>query len=217
MTARHRVALGAGIALALLGVAMMGAAWAPTELAGWIEAVATAAAFGAATIAAVFAVNAFRLEFAREERFRDDQKKSQASLVAAWVTSSDLLLEAPESGDENDPRVIGSPVQFVNLQLMNASPLPVTDVKVVVDVRFLQFGRPPWDRLEFGSESRDVLPPASASEDTEHCTIVLPNPLDLRHFNVYDSDSFRWLVELSFTDASGTRWRRTPDGELLSN
>src|SRR5687768_14188234 len=54
------------------------------ELASWIEALATTAAFTAAVVAAVIVGRTYRIERLREDRFDDTQRRQQASLIAAW-------------------------------------------------------------------------------------------------------------------------------------
>ena len=72
---------------ACLGLAYLGACLTDTpnrELAGWIEAVATALALVAAAIAAMYAASAFKLEREREHAWRTTQRSEQASKVAGW-------------------------------------------------------------------------------------------------------------------------------------
>lgn len=104
----------AGVVLLLLLV-VAGTGWAltghePSELAGWIEAVATALALLAAMIAAIFAVGAFRIETARERRWEDSAARAQAEVVAAWGHRGEVII-------------------------VNGSALPVYDVQLVVLIR----------------------------------------------------------------------------------
>lgn len=56
----------------------------PDHLASWLEAAATTGALIAASIAAVYAAGAFRLESERDDRWVDSQKRGQAEQVAVW-------------------------------------------------------------------------------------------------------------------------------------
>jgi hypothetical protein len=91
MTAVKRTLLAVlGAAVGVL-VATVLVAWAfdrpAHEVPGWLEAFSTFAAFGAASVAVVFAREAFRIESGRDQRWYDEQRSAQASLVAAWVGS----------------------------------------------------------------------------------------------------------------------------------
>ena len=188
------------------------------ELAGWVEAGATAAAFLAAAVAAVFAAGAFRLESRREERWEDQQRSAQAGLVAAWFevrvekwtvdTARDgaLAFLTPSSGTYSVPSVA----------YRNASDVPVTQVRV--DLMVASVDPDSRERVvrEFGVLDRELIPPSR-----EHGYWELDEPMvRARNGLVAEAAELGYedtvtQVTLEFTDAAGRRWLRVFSGELL--
>lgn len=187
------------------------------ELAGWVEAGATAAAFLAAAVAAVFAAGAFRLESRREERWEDQQRSAQAGLVAAWFevrvekwtvdTPRDgaLAFLTPNSGTHSVPSVA----------YRNASDVPVTQVRV--DLMVASVDPDSRERIvkEFGVLNRELIPPSR-----EHGYWDLDEPMARARTGLFAEaaelgyEHTVTQVMLEFTDAAGRRWLRDFSGEL---
>lgn len=168
---------------------------APTWLAGGIALLALVAAWRAGSIAAEL----LRVERRREDDRAKREASSQASLVSAWI----------EVGYERDEFDNPIAVETLTCFVRNASPVPVHDVKVIplLDRRSktrnngreriaanLEFPTlPPTDQpVTKPIRGPDVSLIDSAAEDAQiaaRCTI-------------------------EFTDSSGTRWVRYPNGEL---
>lgn len=167
---------------------------APTWLAGGVALAALVAAWRAGSIAA---------ELLRVERSREDDRawrdaSSQARLVSAWI---DVGYQRDEFGS---PTAVESLTGFVR----NASAVPVHDVEVspLLDRRDTVDGGD-WlaARLEW-----PTLPPS----DEPRAEPILGPVVALVDSAARASD-IAVRCKIAFTDSSGTRWVRHPDGELV--
>lgn len=219
------VRIGLGCAAALLAVVALAClgAWAAgdsaSDLPGWVEAIATLAAFLAAILAAVYAAGAYKLETEREGRWVTDQRMAQARLVGSWVGFVEMDATPSISAMQG---VLGPSVLFkvYGVFLRNVSDLPVTNV--VIDVGWHLSAEPGHMMNQWSTSfDLDVLPPS----DT---------PLHLQFSSGADEKLFkestsrvgggdpakplRMLTEITlrFTDAQGVRWTRHPEGKLES-
>lgn len=166
-----------------------GQAW--SGFADWLAAWATLFGVGAAIVAGFYAARAFRLESERERRAGEQQVRAQASLVAAWWG------EGPMPPDANAARRFMGPPSGVFLR--NASEVPVTEVSVSVRRPDSGTMLEKMDVGILGPTSESVL--RAPSRDTWDLYRAMP-------------DGVRPNVTLSFRDAAGARWVRTPDGAL---
>lgn len=167
---------------------------APTWIVGGIALLALGAAWRAGSIAAEL----LRVEQRREDDRAKREASSQASLVSAWI---DVAYERDEL---DNPISVESLTCFVR----NSSPVPVHDVKVIplLDRRSRTRNGSEWiaANLEF-----PTLPPTDQP---------LTRPIRGPVVSVVDSaaEDARIAVRctIEFTDSSGTRWVRYPNGEL---
>jgi hypothetical protein len=107
------------LALAALGNWIIGGA----SFASWFEAVSTFAAVMAAMYAGLYAANAWKLETAREQRWAEDKRQSQAGLVAAWPGPAAYVYDSDDPGGQLDPVAVTG----LEISVRNASQLPVTE------------------------------------------------------------------------------------------
>lgn len=167
---------------------------APTWLAGAVALAALLAAWRAGTVAA---------ELLRVERKREDDRawrdaSSQASLVSAWV---DIGYQRDEF---DNPTAVESLTCFVR----NASAVPVHDVKV----------RPLLDRRETTNGSDWIAArldwPTLPPSDQPQTKPILGPVVSLVDSAARTSD-IAVRCKITFTDSSGTRWVRHPNGKLV--
>ncbi|WP_157432594.1 hypothetical protein [Aeromicrobium sp. Root472D3] len=150
-----------------------------------LEAWSTFAAMIFAATAAILAYRAYLKESRIEKRLRDSDERAQASLVAAWIGTNPA-----QAGSGRAKQ------QFVIIR--NASEVPVNDVTC-------------WIEAEQGIVSvadRPVVPPSEIGVFSAITMAVheVAGKSDRRASDL--------PVGIEFTDASGTRWRRNPDGRL---
>lgn len=214
-----------GAATVLVGTVLAGILWGWSwsggdrdELAGWVEAGATAAAFLAAAVAAVFAAGAFRLESRREQRWEEQQRSAQATLVAAWFEmradpwshdgdrDGSMLWLLPSSGTNYYPSVA----------YRNASDVPVTRVRLELSVAAVDPETGAESGQSFGVMTRELIPPSSERGywDLDEWMVDKREQLIGEATNAgYDQTVTR--VVLQFSDAAGRRWLRDEIGQLL--
>lgn len=212
-----------GLQLAVVGaVVFIGAAagtwWVDDRSAfpEWLAAVATFAAFGAAALAARYAADVQRRESNRDRGRSREERRAQAALVAAWHERLDR-----DRAEGVLRRVFG--VDVPGIWIRNASPLPVTDVRLRV---YAHPGAGPVSDEEWefiGSDWIQLIPPSSEAQfrpivgdwrDTyEHVVGGW-----IKRGEVYSQDrlehTFVVAVEMTFQDARGRRWRRDRGGVL---
>lgn len=181
----------------------------PGSAPDWLAAVATLAAFAAAVIAGVFAGKAVQRE-ARRDRSRDEEaKRSQAALIAAWPAETKRWTQAMGGTTFTGLQ----PVSGVMIRLRNASPLPVRDVVIQVEVR-VRDSDGVEKRSEFGTSGRIAyLPPTDVLqywEEEVHGIASLPQEL----FVTDSDDNPVFELVTTFTDTSGRRWSRGLDSTL---
>ncbi|KAB2811124.1 hypothetical protein F9L07_04150 [Pimelobacter simplex] len=183
--------------LAIAALAVIGREWAGSDradLAQWVMAGASVVTLFAAVVAAVFAAGAFNLETAREERYRQDQRRYQAERVAAWFAYIDV-----QGAYKRRTR---------GFMVRNASDLPVTNVNL-----YLFF-----DGNPVAMQSVTVAPPAD--EPVHHrLDSLVGDALDRarERFTEIHGDEVlvpSATVDITFTDAAGQRWHRKATGEL---
>lgn len=173
-----------------------------SEFPAWLEAGATLAAVGAAIVAGFYAARAFGLEFAREERWEDQQQAAQASLVAAWPT----LPHFRSLGGERR-------IHAVEGLVRNASELPVRDVRIVFYVTWRDSESGQHKDVEaLGEAHLSYLGPNQEAQKFGYFALdqkgggkTLPAPMD---------ESVELNVETFFRDSAGVGWFRDLDGRL---
>jgi arabinogalactan oligomer/maltooligosaccharide transport system substrate-binding protein len=212
LTAKHRWAAKALVGVLLVvgfGVVavsvLRASAWADRRygakadtLPDWIAAVSTYAAFLAAGVAVYFAWRAFRIEAKREARWELDQRSAQASKVSAWYGTK--VSQAPLGASELITQLSARTRRGVLLR--NASEAPVYDVSVFVIVRDETRLNPEdvvWLTKDIG-----LLPPMSEP-------VFRSLEADIQTEFPSDAEP---RVQISFTDAAGVEWIRSPYGQL---
>ena len=167
---------------------------APTWIAGGIALLALMAAWRAGSIAA---------ELLRVERRREDDRAkreagAQASLVSAWI----------EVGYERDEFDSPTAVESLTCFVRNASQVPVHDVKVIplLDRRSKTRNGREWiaAHLEF-----PTLPPTD-----QPVTKPIRGPVVSSVNSAAEDAQIALRCTIEFTDSSGIRWVRYPNGEL---
>lgn len=186
----------------VLGAAVLANCWAGgdrDDLAAWVEALATFAAFTAAVIAALLVAGSYRIERGRERRWEDEERQAQARLVAVWVDHEKIENDfAMLPGLRNiSPKYSWHTV----LRMRNASDVPVTDARVAIYA----------DHELIGVQSLGLVPPTTDSRfDFLHDSIEeylesLPGKgRDLRIFT----------TAVVFSDSAGRSWHRDQFGKL---
>lgn len=177
----------------------------PSELPAWIEAIATLAAFGAATAAALLVARTVTIELQRESDRLEVDRRGQASLVAAWAVGPRY---ATGDLDQDTLRYPVTGVSSVTVKVRNASPIPVSDAVVTVSARVQSPGDPadgPESRVVRATESIGLIEP----ESTEVIGVPFDPPVPIAEKEHFDQIE----VFMSFRDASGVWWVR--DGEGL--
>jgi hypothetical protein len=150
-----------------------------------LEAWSTFAAMLFAATAAVLAYRAYSKESRIEQRLRDNDDRAQASMVAAWIGVN------PAQANSNRARQ-----SFVIVR--NASQVPVNDVTCWVE-------GPNGDQI---AAEWSVVPPAEQG-------VFFPIGLKVSQIaQQAEKPSADLPVGIIFTDSSGVRWRRNPDGRL---
>ncbi|PPI54283.1 hypothetical protein [Rathayibacter toxicus] len=157
----------------------------------WLSAVATIGALVAASWAAVVSRRLFGIESRRDDVATHRERQEQATRIAAWCVRRDI-------GDEHGRR---------GLAVRNVSDSPVFDLEVrstystgkeqkPVELRPLTLAvLPPGDFVTFGHGQYGWNFPVERSTVTELLSPITKNP--------------GWrVIEITFTDAHGIRWRR---------
>lgn len=206
----------AGMQLAVVGsvvflLAAAGTRWVDDRGAfpDWFAAVATFAAFGAAAVAARYAADVQQRESRRDQARARDQRRAQASVVAAWPDSVRWGTRQEDGLDEDDMTVVTGVSAF----LRNASDVPVTEVRI--DFTFVLLGddAKPIGAARMGSERRAILEPT-----LEPITVWLSSVTDENPILVPDADEAARTevrVDITFTDSAGRRWHRSAAGVLV--
>lgn len=179
------------------------------DLSSWLASIATVAAFAAAAVAASYASKVYAIESRREERIDEQDRRAQASLVAAWGHSPSFRL-----GDQNEQTGYELPAAITGARvyLRNASEVPVTAVTVTV---FVHLTWPEgYEAYRLGSATVDTLAPGGAPE-------IVAVPANHRIFDLesYGVNTDRATIDinvgLEFRDAAGVLWSRNTRGALL--
>ena len=199
------VALVCAVGVAgVLGLAALGWRWADDprgNYASWLAAIATVAAFLAAIIAAFYAAGAFRLESERENRWLEEQRRAQASLVAAWIGSAELPIVGGGGFSPYAEAAMRASNTAEGVYLRNASDVPVTQLQYRL---FLGF-------QPCGTRWYGTFPPAADP-------IFVPfRDADTTLAN--DGSQViggEYEVGISFRDAAGYIWYRAPNGRLVA-
>ncbi|MEV5001957.1 hypothetical protein [Nocardioides sp. LML1-1-1.1] len=206
-TRRRAATVSALSLLVMASTSLLGWWWAGSpraDLAQWFAAAATAATLVAAIVAAMFAAGAFSLETAREERYREDQRRHQAERIASWVSLGPL-----EYGMKHV-------TSTVTLHVRNATDLPVYEVRVDI-LLVIRIGGTVLTHDDF--RIFPVVPPGPVTTEKRQSMsirmpdIVLNASTDERRSLIEDSTD-EVLVSLSFRDTGNRWWRRTPTGVL---
>jgi len=178
--------------------------------ADWLAALATLAAFGAATVAGWYAHRALMVEQARDERRGQDDRarerrelRAQAERVAAWATNP---LAAKTDGQYERPKI--------EILVRNATDLPITDAVMRLSARIGPRGALSGQGafVSMGSITEILVPPSDAPLRSALDPGLADIVRDLMNSNSNEHISIQ--VELTFTDASGRVWVRHQDGTL---
>lgn len=196
-----------------MGVAIAGWRWsggARDGLAGWLEAVATVAAFAAAVTAAWYAAGAFRLESGREARWLEGKQAAQAELVAAWF---DMHVEDGSGPAHSNPLLDFASQPYPAVFIRNASDLPVTEV--TVSYAAITWPAGDWQRTELGADRIGLVPPSATPQHRVLGAAVYGEWSRLvRAAESADEADPDLLVTVRFLDAAGRMWGRSPTGRL---
>jgi len=163
----------------------------------WITAVSTTGALIAATVAGVAAWRAFGLEKRATGQRDEDRRAEQASRVAAWIGEAEQDARGPQSA-----RMLLAPSTYTACFVLNTSPLPVYDVLL----RYVILGADRTPKT-VGSSPARVIPPG---EDIRPVTSSVRD-----EWEAHQDTHPTLAVEVRFTDASGRRWWRAWNGELI--
>jgi len=173
----------------------------PGSLADWVNAVATSAAFIAASIAAWLAYKSFRTQISFTRR-------AQAALISVW---QETVIHPATSDTE----------EWASIQLFvrNASEVPVYDVWVRCFARPLQ--GPPKAWSEDDDEVVEVegpiflgLVPPDREPDTPSVSSRRLVSLKAEYERQGKGPYVEVGVAIEFTDAAGTGWVRRVNGRL---
>lgn len=160
---------------------------APTPLiTDWIGSIATGLGSLATAGALWFTYRLFKLE----KNEREDEERSQARLVSAWITGP--------HGQADHGKVVA------RLHVRNLSDEPITAVLIegLYEAERDRLGK--YRLLEERLDAFELLPP---HHDETYQHFVRP-PEDLAGDDAIPS------VRIEFTDARGLRWTRWPDNTL---
>lgn len=175
----------------------------------WLGAWATVLGVGAAIVAGFYAARAFGLEFQREERWEEQQRASQAALIAAWpgelkIGLSPVLKDSLQVQDQT--LILGA-----HAYLRNASSVPATEVEVNFWLVLLDEASIGRDRRLLGSKRLAYLPPSSKAE-----RVILDRSKEPHRRTEGEVDYSELRVEIHFRDAAGQVWFRDAMGQLVA-
>lgn len=224
--------LGVVVAVVVAGLTVFALAvligWqtdAPTAtVADWVAAIATVAAFGAAVIAAWYAGRALRAEQERDAKRDEAERRSQASLIAAWLDEGMYWTSAREvTARAYDPsREVPPPQDAVavvphhtTLVIHNASPLPIYDFTLTL------FDEPGPGESELVLAAEHTLGMARAGESVWELTFPreVQDACERRQTSRSDwppdrVEPLELHIGWKFRDAAGAGWERHPGGKL---
>lgn len=208
----------AGLAVAIVVAAVIGAAAGSGDFPAWLEALATLAALAAAAVAGIFAARAagqasqaaqhtaetLEIEREREHRHETASERVQADLIAAWAIAHPGFIYNHGTGE------CEITVQNV-VRIRNASQLPTFDTRIRVTLHTRLSTGTQFEDVRFVRALNDVLPPVD--------TIEFPYPVAYRANLGADvvndlQVTAHVAVALELRDASGLWWTRTEDGSL---
>ncbi len=197
-------AVGAAVVLIATG-AVFGGRGSWGNVPTWVLAVTMLLAFVAAAFAGLVTYELLRVELQRDavaaegRRQREDaQRRAQASRVAAWYGRWSSVVKGP--GMAADPREWARWGAIIS----NASELPVYNVRVSFCLAVDPSAGLSWRHGERYLGALRLVPPGE-----EH--VEMPDHLRADEANGSEQT---WLVAIEFTDASGSRWLRDPQGRL---
>ena len=149
-----RSIIGKACGGAALTVALAWSSWWLADSPGsdfpaWLSAWATVFGVAAAIVAGFYAARAFRLEFQRERRWEEGQRTAQASLVGAWPGALKFGSYERTGGiyEPDTTTIVG-----VSVYARNASPLPVSEVRITFVLAFLDTNGRVQGSSSIGSE-----------------------------------------------------------------
>jgi hypothetical protein len=160
------------------------------DLPSWIEAIATVAALSAAVYAGLHAAKLLKIEINRDREREENERRQQASLVAAWRG----VVPAHPDVQGNTDGTYGPVVR-------NASELPIYQV----NVQILLIG---GGEMTFMAE---VLPPGQWFVHYQDRGFYTTQPVVLNPALRAVPD---YQVAVAFRDAAGNMWRRDVNGNL---
>jgi hypothetical protein len=175
-----------------------GVGWWSTAAPAWISAIATAGAFIAASIAAVYGARVFGRERIRDDRLERRIMQEQAALVSAWMGTTEVEEVRHYAAGHttiDEPYLVEVPA----LHVRNASELPVYNFQV------MGFGE-----VELGSDANRVVYEASLVPPSGQPQPHVVEPVRQGAILMLEQN-----VMLAFSDCAGQRWIRNRDGSLL--
>lgn len=199
------------MAAVVLAAAMIGSLLSDRDsFAAWLEAVSTLAAVLAAMYAGFYAANAWKLEVHREDRWVAQQRSEQASKIAAWPGEPRRHFTGEQ--DELTGASVSDGFEGLSVWLRNASDVPVTRVSIDATLVVRAAGTNPV-RREVGTQEVALLEPSA--EPIEKF-VAAPRPVNVDAYRPGNVSIEYWFeVGVSFRDAGGRDWQRTPDGQLF--
>jgi hypothetical protein len=199
------------VAAVVVAAAMIGGILSDGDsFAAWLEAVSTLAAVLAAMYAGFYAANAWKLEVQREDQWVAQQRSEQASRIAAWPGEPRRHFTGQQ--DELTGESMSDGFEGLSVWLRNASDVPVTRVSIDATLVVRAAGTDPV-RREVGTQEVALLEPST--EPIEKF-VAAPRPVNVNTYRPGNVDIEYWFeVSVSFRDAGGRDWQRTPDGQLF--
>lgn len=194
-----------GLALAVGGLSLAASEWLVGTWPEWIEALATAAAFLAAAVAALYAAGVFSLEEARDRRREVAEHQAQAELVAVWLARGVGTSSGPELSRQYE------------VQVRNASDLPIFDLRISASITMTFGGRRLPHKAAFAAQ---LLPPTDAPQGIARGTAVWTVPADVHALphetrkEVLSTRRETQAITYTFRDSGGRRWARDDEGRL---
>lgn len=177
------------------------------NIADWVAAVSTTLALGAAVVAARVAFQTLDRELMKDGRGQAEMVSAWAAAPMQWVADDVGHVEGQNDVSEADEFAVQ--VGGVDVRLRNASELPVTNVKLAVEL-ILDHDAAPIPFAE-----RRTIPVVPPGVSPQSVVVMADDPIARDQFvDLHTTVLNRVILRLRFTDAAGMEWLRTIPGEL---